>query len=393
METLQRSDLPTLVEDHGEDYAVSIYLTPQVGADSRQNPVRLKNLLRSAEEKLLSMGMRSADAQQLLAPAINLVEPAADWGQFGRGIAVFAGQTGIHCFNVPNSCRERCEVAKTFYVMPLVQSLAEQRSYYVLAVSQNQVRLLHGIQNEMHEVEVAGLPLDRASSVLLEDREKTLQAHLGQSQVPGRGDLMYHGHGGAPDASKHEIAEFLRAIDRVVAKYLRDKTEPLLFAGVEFLFPKYQQANTYPRLLPTSITGNPELWSLDEFRQKAWPLVEPLIESRRLEELARYGNLISQERTADRLEDILVAADLGAIETLFVDPSVERRGVFTAGTSTVRIDDPPRPESEDLINLAAVLVLRSSGTVEPLASSDIPGDDEIAAILRYPFAVGSALAQ
>jgi len=36
------------------------------------------------------------------------------------------------------------------------------------------------------------------------------------------------------------------------------KKAPLVLAGVEYLFPIYQEANTYPDLVEEGITGNPE---------------------------------------------------------------------------------------------------------------------------------------
>jgi hypothetical protein len=202
---------------------------------------------------------------------------------------------------------------------------------------------------------------------------------------------MYHGHGGAADAAKDEIEEYLRAIDRAVTKYLGSRKDPLVFAGVDYLFPIYQQVNSYQHLMSTPVAGNPELWSMDELRDRAWSIVEGLVVARRAAERVRYGNRIAIGCTSDRLEDILVAAHAGAVETLFVDPSVKRLGVFSPESSAVRIDDVRQSDSEDLINLAAVLVLRAGGAVEPLQSGEIPGGGEIAAILRYPVMVSSAI--
>jgi hypothetical protein len=190
---------------------------------------------------------------------------------------------------------------------------------------------------------------------------------------------MFHGHGGAPDASKDFVAEFFREIDRALANVLRMGTEPLVFAGVDYLFPIYQEANTYANLLPQPVIGNPELWSADELRARAWPLVESIVRKEREAEIARYGNRISQGRALNRLEDIMIAAHAGAVETLFLDPAARRMGAFDSATLKVHLDEPPQEDSEDLINLAATLVLRGNGEVQPLAAGDVPGGGEMAA--------------
>ena len=98
---------------------------------------------------------------------------------------------------------------------------------------------------------------------------------------------------------------------------------------------------------------------------------------------SKYGDNLSQARISNSIEDILVAASSGAVETLFIDPSVKRTGSFDADQLAVHIDDQPREENEDLVNLAATIVLRNSGAVMPL-SGDIPSGG-MAAIMRYAF--------
>jgi hypothetical protein len=392
MDSLNWADLRRIL-DESDGTRVSIYLSPLIGAESRQNPAKLKALLRQAGERLGARGVRPSEVDELLAPATELVEQGATWGQFGRGMAVLLSQNGARTVQLPVPCDERCEVGANFFVLPLIEALAGDIVYFVLAVSQNQVRLFRGSRSEMEEVAVPGLPADRETAVLLEDTERTLQAHVGQSQVPGRGDLMYHGHGGAPDASKDEIEQYFRAIDRAVAQYLAGRREPLLFAGVDYLFPIYQEANTYANLVPELIPGNPELWSPKELLERAWPLIEPLGHAERDVARSKYGDMISKGRTAAGLEDVLPAAQAGAVETLFIDSRITRRGRFDPDSVAVQFDNSTNEGSEDLINLAAVLVLRSSGTVELAAADDIPGGCEAAAVLRYPFAVASGTGQ
>jgi len=170
-----------------------------------------------------------------------------------------------------------------------------------------------------------------------------------------------------------------------VAERLRSETAPLIFAGVDYLFPIYQGVNSYPHLAPKPIMGNPELWLPADIQQRAWPIVEAMLHERRETELGRYGNYISVGRSSDRVDEILIAAKAGAVETLFLDPAARCTGTFDSETLSVVVDAAPREENEDLVNLAAVLVLRNNGAVEPLASGHVPGGGPLAATLRYPF--------
>ncbi|HEY3395476.1 MAG TPA: hypothetical protein VGK58_22435, partial [Lacipirellulaceae bacterium] len=334
---------------------------------------------------LLDKGVRRSEAEALLAPGRELLDESTFWSQLGEGLAVFIDSGGARVWQLPISPEERCFVGNVIYVIPVAVWLSGEASYYVLAVSQNEVRLLEGTHSDIAEINVPRLPHSRDEALRLDDPEPAQQAHVSRPQVAGKGDLMFHGHGGAPDAAKVELELFLREIDRALTDYLKLDTRPLVFAGVDYLFPIYQEINSYANLLPTPIEGSPELLSPVELREKAWPLVEPLLKSRRDDALTKYGNLIDQGRALDQLEAILVAAHAGAIESLFIDPRAQRWGVFSPETLDVQVHGSEQHDSHELINLAATLVLRGSGTVIPLESQQMPGGGDMAAILRYAY--------
>ncbi|MBD0388054.1 MAG: hypothetical protein ICV54_16475, partial [Nostoc sp. C3-bin3] len=54
---------------------VSIYMpTYKMSTETLQNPIRFKNLMRLAEEKLIENGLRAQEARDLLLPAQELDE-------------------------------------------------------------------------------------------------------------------------------------------------------------------------------------------------------------------------------------------------------------------------------------------------------------------------------
>jgi hypothetical protein len=306
--------------------------------------------------------------------------------ELGRAVALFVERGEQRAFRLPFACEERCQVGSHFCIIPLLSWLRDDAPFYVLAVSQNEVRFFRGTRGEMEPIAVPGLPANREEAVRLDDAEPGIQAHSARPYLGRTKEGMaFHGHGGAPDAAKDLIAEYFREIDRALSATLPRATEPLIFAGVDYLFPIYQEANTYPHLVAKPVAGNPELWSADELRERVWPIVESLVREDREVELAKYGNRISQNRTSDRLEEILLAAYAGAVEILFLDPAARCTGAFQPEQQAVLVDERPESGSEDLMNLAATLVLRNKGTVQPLGSDDVPGGGPMAAVLRYPF--------
>jgi hypothetical protein len=385
MNAITQNDLFQLVREPG-DRCVSLYMPIYTGAESRQNPTRLKKRLRNAENGLSLHGTGKEDGNEVLAPLTDLFDHLTFGEEEGRGLAAFAGRGGARAFRMDVPCDELCVVGRHFYIIPVVISLAEHARFYVLAVSQNQVRLLRGNRIAIEEITVPNLPTNIKAALNLDTREPSRQAHPAHTDMTKHKEgLVFHGHGGEPDAAEAELLNYCRAIERAVSAELQTAADPLILAGVDYLFPIYREVNRYSHLIETPIIGNPELLSDADLQQCAWTIIEPILDQRRHEATERYGDCIAQGRISNAIDEILVAASAGAVETLFIDPAVKRTGSFEPEELTVRIDEEPQEGNEDLVNLAATIVLRNSGLVIPMPSGDVPGGGLMAAILRYPF--------
>jgi hypothetical protein len=384
MNTISRDDFRQLATMNGE-YVVSIYLPASVGAESRQNPVRFKNLLRAAGQKMLDRKIGEPAIQKMTVSARTLLDQPELWMELSHGLAVFVSRDNLRAWPLPFACEELCVVGKHAYLLPLLAWETNDTPYFVLAVSQNAVRLLHGTRARLEEVTVPNLPANLTTALDYDTRQGTLQMHSGTPRLAGTEGAVYHGQGGEVDVAKDELTSYFREIDRAVGDFLQLRAEPLIFAGVDYLFPIYQAVNSYPHLASTPIAGNPDLLTASDICASAWPLVEAVMRDRNRAEAETYWNSVAQGRTSNRTDEILAAGHAGAIETLFVAPGARQPGKFSPETSKVRYDVTPQPDSEDLVNLAATFVLRTSGTVKTVLSGNVPGGGMMAALLRYPF--------
>ena len=390
MNTLCHAGLIKLVEERGERF-VSLYMpTYPPGRKSPQNPIRFKALLNKASEALAAKGTSDTDVHKFLQPAAELLERPVFWEALGNGLAIFASARGLRVWHLPFDCEELCMVGKSFHVTPLIKWFYEDAPFYLLAVSQNGVRLLRCTRHKLVQVDVPRLPTGETATLNYDTREGLYQTHTGQPQLRGKESLVFTGQGGEADVAKQELAEYFRLIDGVVGKFLMNKTEPLVFAGVDYLYPIYRQHNHYPHLLSKHIAGNPDLLSSLELRQRAWPLVEELLRGRQQTEIAKYWEVVAHGRGCNRVEEIAPAAHSGMIETLFICPTIRAWGVFDPRTQITAIDERPQNDSEELINLAVCLVLQHGGKVEPMLTDNIPGGGAMAAVLRYTNAAALA---
>ncbi|HEX6199982.1 MAG TPA: hypothetical protein VF150_06940, partial [Thermoanaerobaculia bacterium] len=147
--------------------------------------------------------------------------------------------------------------------------------------------------------------------------------------------------------------------------------------------PLYREAAHDPRLVEPAVTGNPELLSDDELRLAAWPLVEPrLTEARRLA-LERYVELGGTGRAAGGVDAVVVAADRGRVESLFLVPEAERWGTYEPDLGRVALHGERETGDEDLAELAVARTLENGGDVFALGPGELGEGVEVAAVLRY----------
>src|SRR5690606_5950914 len=109
-----------------------------------------------------------------------------------------------------------------------------------------------------------------------------------------------------------------RRIDRALQELIGHETAPLVFAGVEYLFPLFKEASQYDDLVEEPLTGNFDQASPTALHTQAWPLVEPRFLRLPEAELKRLHTPQDRRPHSLDLSEILAAASLGGIETLFL---------------------------------------------------------------------------
>ena len=104
MEILSRDELSALVE-RPQEIGVSIYMPTHRTGDIEQDPIRLKNLLREAEDQLVDYGISMPDAGGLLEPAEQLLPDSHFWQHQGDGLAIFISPVYFDTIGFPTVSR------------------------------------------------------------------------------------------------------------------------------------------------------------------------------------------------------------------------------------------------------------------------------------------------
>jgi hypothetical protein len=339
--------------------------------------------MRQAASRLAEAGIPEGDIDALLASARALTDDAVFWQYQADGLAAFAAPGLWRTFRVPLRLEELVVVAPGFHLKPLLPLLVGDSRFYVLALSQNEVRLIECTRNDAGEVDLATAPSSLRQALRFDDPERQLQYHSAAPHAGGRRVAVFHGQGVGTDDEKDNVLRFCQQVDRGIAPMLRASGARLVLAAVESIGAIYRRANTYQHLLETIVTGNPEGRSARELQAKAWPLVEPVMLAQRDTAAARYrSGRASANATASLVEALRAAAD-GRVDVLFVPVGMQRWGTFIEPTRDVVLHDSPEAGDEDLLNVLAIDALRKGGTVYAVSPAEMPDGGEVAALLRY----------
>jgi hypothetical protein len=379
---LTREELDQLIK-HRAAGSVSLYQpslrqTPQAERDK----VQLKSLLDRAQRRLEEAGWDPKQAAEIVGPGRELVAGETSWQERARGGAVFAAPGFFRAWRLPVEMSETLVVGERFHLKPLLPLFSEGGSYYLLALSQNRVRLLAGDRYGLEEIDKGSAPDSLAEALRYDDPERSVQQHA--QKGGGRSETMFHGQGiTGGEQEKEDLLRFCRAVNRGISQVLAGREAPLLVAAVEHLLPIYREANTYPHLLDQGVTGNPDEASAQQLHQKAWPLLEPVFQAGRRDAEARFHDQKGTGKASSQLDEVLAAAGDGRVDFLFAPLDRHLWGSFDPQARRAELVEAPGVGVEDLTDLAACLTLQNGGAVYAVESEEIPDGQDLAAVFRY----------
>ena len=374
IDTVTDSDVRALA-GHQDGPCVSMFMpTHRAGPETRQDPLRFRNLMGEAAARLSEQGLASREVVDFLAPVASLDGDTVFWRHMADGLAVFLAPDLHRQFRVPLDLEEGLFVGDGFRLRPLLPLTAENGSFFVLSLSQNEVRLFEATRSSIGEVALGPGSASMAEALADEEHERQLQVRSsGRADAAGRS--MYHGHGAGGEIDKQQLERYFRAVDGNLVTVLGESRHPLVLACVSYYAPIYRVVSRYPVIAEGCVEGSPEGRSPQELQAAAWPLVEPLLADARRDAEARLASVAGTDRSLDDPAAIADAARQGRVDTLFLGAAEapgERPGPHVIP-----------PADDDLLEGATRDTLRAGGVVFAEAPGELPGGGRAAALLRY----------
>jgi Bacterial archaeo-eukaryotic release factor family 3 len=382
MAILNREELHSLVGKQN-DHCVSIYLPIHCAeADARHDPIRLKELLHEAEKRLLALGLWGTKVQELLKPAQQLLDQEHLWQRQSDGLALFLTENFFRYYSLPVRFPKLAVVTDHFHLKPLLRYFTNDDQFYLLALSQNRVKVFQGSRYSLNEILFEGMPVSLADAPHEEETEQRLQFHADAPSGLKRSAVLLD-QAGEDEFRKYRLRRFFRWINASLHDLLREEHAPLVLAGAEYLHPIYRSVDTYPHRPIEGIHGNTEQIPLEEVHKQAWTIVQSYYQRARKDAEEVYWELTGTGKTTNRVNEAVVGAVHGRIATLFVQVNNRRWGSFDAELNAVTPHADAQSGDEDLIDLMALRTLATGGTVFAVPQEQMPDISPVAAIFRY----------
>lgn len=380
---LRKNDLSRLLSQESRP-SVSLYLpTHKAGPAMREDPIRLKTLLREAEAQI----DHDPTARKILEPAWSLVVREGEWQHMKQGLAIFLSPDHQEFLKLDHSPEAVAVVRDSFYIKPLLPALDDGQRFYLLILDRKDPRLYlcsrAGFERVQHEV------MDQSFAKLVAKTE--LQADVGFHSASasgargGAGTVQFHSQGESPDDyRKTELDQFALGIAKAVNGVLKEETVPLVLAGEPTLLGLYRTHDRYGHTLDESLTHAGVEGEDSAIEKEVRKLVAPHLDRPRRRALEKLEELQGKTPGLVALnhEDILRDADSGRVATLLVAEDADLWAQVVADDRT-RLTAPGADGAVDLIERMAMRTLRHGGDVIMVSRGKIPGDAHAAAILRF----------
>jgi hypothetical protein len=358
---ITRSELKSL-KSHRDYPSVSILApTHRTAPSNRQDPIKVKNLVRKAIARLHG----EFNKRSVAAVVNNLQELVrdVDWEHTLDGLALLASKERTAAVSLPFRVKPRAIIDETFATRDLVYAFNRASPYRVLVLSHNS-RLYDAWTTVLDEHTAKPFPM----------------VHRG----PGGASKLPGGQGISRSAARDDAHRaFFRTVDEAVAAVQKANPLPLVVAGVERNLAFFQEVSRQTAAIIGMLAGNHDKTAPSALGKLVWPVFDSGATLRRTEALVQLDQAVSAHRHASGIDQVWRAAVSARCRTLLVEkdfkyptdlsPEGDRLLPYTGKGATAL---------DDAVDETIERVMDSGGEVFFYGAGDLEIHQKIAAVLR-----------
>lgn len=367
---------------HRDNLCLSLF-APMDGTEPvKVTRTRLQSLLSRAEDELKE-GNTDDVADELLGRVRDFIRGDLD-RDAGEGLAIFVDTAGIQHHYVPWAVPLSHHVSDRFLVKPLTPAQTVD-GFFVVALSHHRVRAFRAERGGIEQLELEELPKSGVDDVPGADSEtNNVQHHTGKGRPGGKhpSEAMYHGHRDDSKGESEVDARLCRSTSEALRTALPQRDAPVILVAVERLAATFNHEASWMNVIAV-VEGSPDEMTAEEIHDKSRPAFDRWAESDMASHAEELGAAIHNGRGSSDLEDIVVAANDGRVDTLYLDRSHTRWGRLDLAKRKIQVHDEREPGDDDLVDLAVSQTLARGGSIVPLVPEGIDADEPMVALYRH----------
>lgn len=338
--------------------------THRTSPDNRQDPIRVKNLVKQAAERLLG-----EFSKREIEPVLIRLEQIAsdiDYPHTLDGLAIFVNRDFGRAVYLPFDLKERVVIDEDFFTRDLVFAMNRTPRYWTLALSEKPTRLFECTRDDFVEIQDGGFPMIH-------------EGPGGEMPLPG-------GEGINKSAYRDERhRQFFRQIDAALKPFLAGDPLPLAVVGVERFLAFFNEVTSNKAAIVTTLTGSHDKTSPHELAKLVWPLVKANLAEQRRQVLSELDKAVGERRFASTVGEVWRYAKEGRGRLLLVEEDFHFPArVDESGMHITPAEDATAPGViDDAVDEIIETVLDKQGRVVFVDNGSLQTHQRIALILRY----------
>ena len=359
---LSRQELRAF-QSHRDYPSVSILApTHRTAPANKQDPIRVKNLVRKAVKRLHAE-FAKREVAAVVANLQKLVQEV-DWQHTLDGLALFASGKGAAAVSLPFRVKPRAMIDEAYATRDLLYAFHRAPPYRVLVLG-HQARLYDAWQLVFEEHRAKPFPM-------------THRGAGGAAKLPG-------GKGINPSAVRDEAQRtFFRTVDDALAVLQKANPLPLVVVGVERNLAFFREVAKHAGAVVGMLAGNHEETSPSALAKLVWPVFETGATVQRTEALVELDQAVGVQKHNSGIDQVWRAAVGGKVKTLLVEKDFKYPADVSAeGDRLLPYTGAGAQALDDAVDETIARVMDTGGAVYFYPQGDLAVHQRIAAVLRH----------
>ncbi|CAD5901697.1 conserved hypothetical protein [Carnobacterium maltaromaticum] len=351
------------ISDFTHDPAVTISLrTHRTSPKNQKDAIVLKNLINETEERLLEL----YDKRKVWGVMDNLraLETELNHQKNLDTLILFASEDFKEAIKLPIEIeKDTVKIDKKFSTRNLIRAVKQTEHYYVLTLSQQEVRVLEFFNDTfVQEFETEDFPFKNTEFYETDPTQNSIGA-----------------------VQNNLIKEFFNRADNAFYKIYRENPLPVILAGVQRNIEYYHEIANQDEWFIGSIHGSFDRTKITnhEIVELAYPVIEAYVSDQLDQSLADLETAENENKLVNELSNIYKAVTEGRGKKLYVEKDFFQSAVIEEGTLIVTEDTSQAEVVDDIVNEIIHTVTEFGGEVVFVPNDYLAKYHHIALILRY----------